>query len=113
MPLKLDWRGQQVEREWREGTADIMNRSLFGMQARARSNPKTRRDTGAHVNSIGVNLATADNLVGEFGAGMDYSYWIEVGTSRMEARPTLTEAFDQGVVEFRSAMRQAGVEMRG
>jgi HK97 gp10 family phage protein len=65
-------------------------------------------DTANLVNSIAMELVevTATSAEANIGTGVEYGYWLEYGTERMEARPFMRPVYDENGEEIQSVVRQ-------
>lgn len=62
--------------------------------------------TGNMRNSV-ITKLTTDGFTGEITSEADYSEWIELGTTKMSARPFMKPAFEKEKPDFDKRMREA------
>lgn len=99
--IKLDTREMdRIIKDTGRNGAQILNRLAFEVQGEAQMHAPV--DTGAHRNSAFVDPATAQDPVATVGFTMEYSPFLELGTSKMAARPHLVPAVESMARKFNS-----------
>lgn len=81
------------------GSGRIYKRGSVTHQASAPGQPPAP-DTGTLRASVHTDLSEIAGLVARVGTNKAYGYWLEVGTSRMAARPWLKPTYDKHISGF-------------
>ena len=84
----------------------IYKRGSVTHQASTAGNPPNS-DTGVLVNNITIQKIPGGYDVGSR-KGAPHGFWLEFGTSKMEARPWLTPSFDKAVKVIIAAAKRIG-----
>jgi HK97 gp10 family phage protein len=96
--IRLDWRGAQVRAQLEIATIEGINETTEDCVQDAKANHPFTTRTGTAVESIQRKPATASatKISGRYGGRkIRYFFYLEFGTSKMQAFPTLRPAADR------------------
>lgn len=97
MASGLIWRGDELEREVSEAAKAAIDETNKAKVEHARSNHEWMSQTGEAEGSIQAHPATegSEGITGTWGSeGSDHFIYLELGTSKMPARPILRPTDD-------------------
>jgi HK97 gp10 family phage protein len=80
--------------------------TAIGLTAESYAKQECPVDTGRLRNSI-TNVVRADEKAAYIGSNVSYAGFVELGTSRMKARPYLRPAATEHTAEYKSLVEQA------
>lgn len=107
----MNWRGDEVLEKLVKASKLGVDRTTAACVEHAKGHHPWNNVTGTAEGSIQMRPATVDGdnrVRGEFGSyGVDYFLWLEIGTSRMPARPSLRPAFDAEVPKLTKRIKDA------